>query len=124
MYTTYKKHCSYHYRSHKEGALVQNEGKVKYLIIMTRHLTFRKENDGVYGTGQSAMKTQADPYPIILYRLDLGTPFHKLVHKCHIKTGYGGSMYICVDIWHRVGQGRGRGDEKRAAQVKRIAERT
>ena len=66
---------------------------------MTRHLTFRKENDGVYGTGQSAMKTQADPCPIILYRMDLGTPFHKLIH--------GGNMfmYICVVVC------RGRGGE-------------
>ena len=83
---------------------------------MTRHLTFRKENDGVYGTGQSAMKTQADPCPIILYRRDLGTPFHKLVHKYHIKTGYGGRMYmyICVDVdgaggGGGGGRGRGRG---------------
>ena len=59
--------------------------------------------------------------------MDLGTPFHKLVHKYHIKTGYGGSMYmyICVDVWQGGGGGgQGRGDEKRAAQVERIAERT
>ena len=100
MYTTYKKHYRHHcmYRPHKKGALVKNEGKVKYLIIMTRHLTFRKKSDGVYGTGQSAMKTQADPCPIILYRMDLGSPFHKLVHKYHIKTGYGGTAEVCIFI--------------------------
>ena len=111
MYTTNKKHCRYHDRPHKKGGLVKNEGKIKYLIIMTRHLTFRKENDGVYGAGQSAIKTQADPCPIILYRMDLGTPFHKLFHKYHIKTGYGGSMYMynCVDVWQGGGGGGGRG---------------
>ena len=84
---------------------------------MTRHLTFRKENDGVYGTGQSAMKTQADPCPIILKRMDFGTPFHKLVHKYHIKTGYGGNMYMYISeyVWQGEagggggGRGRGRG---------------
>ena len=98
---------------------------------MTRHLTFPKENDGVYGTGQSEMKTQADRCPIILKRMDFGTPFYKLVHRYHIKTGYGGNMYmyICEYVWQGgVGAGGagggGVGDEKRAAQVERIAERT
>ena len=55
----------------------------------------------------------------------------KLVHKYHIKTGYGGNMYmyICEYVWQggvgaRGAGGGGVGDKKRAAQVERIAERT
>ena len=79
----------YHYRPHKKDALVKSEGKVKYLVIMTRHLTFRKDNDGVYGIGQSVMKTQTDPCSRLLNRMYLGILFHELVHNYHIKTGYG-----------------------------------
>ena len=35
--------------------------------------------------------------------------------------------HICADVWHRVGRGAGgggAGNEERAAQVERIAERT
>ena len=78
-----------YYRLHKKGALVESEEKVKYPIIMTRHLPFRKESDGTYGTDQSAMNTQADPCPRLLYRMYLGIPFHELVHDYYIRTGYG-----------------------------------
>ena len=46
-----------------------------------------------------------------IYRMDLGTPFHKLVRKYHIKTGYGGSMYmyICIDVWQWGGEAEGGG---------------
>ena len=65
---------------------------------MIRHLTFRKGNDGVYGTGQSAVNTQADPCPRLKYIMYTDTPFHNYYIRIGYDEKWDGSICICMYV--------------------------